>query len=499
MDQSKAEIEQPRILSDLPTGKDFLGFGRYADAFVRIITSSNLETPITIGIHGKWGTGKTFLLKMIETKLRERGIKTVWFSSWRYNQEEELWVALLQSVLNQMSEQSSCFRNLKVNTKVWLRRINWKAIFWETSKTLSLFCISFCISFVLATLLLMLPAIKGKMKPLVMALQASGIISVLKLSLPPVIGLWRRRFSVNLEELVNKVDFEEHIAFLDKIGDEFQEIVRDFVGEHGIVVICVDDLDRCLPEKSIGILEAIKAFIDIKNCVFLLGLDAEVIERHLEKHLKFVQSDAVNYIEKIIQIPFHLPPLKSSDVAEFLKGILEDEELLADIESVGQGLPTNIRKAKRFVNTFCLLDNIARERGMYENEIGQFSRPFLVKWALIIVRFPEFVQDSIAYNALPRVLQQLFDEKQKYDTTDSRYSQLPLEEKTAQFDYWKQRELDNPMVMKHFRDGELENLFLHVGLRFPEEFHMSPYLFLSKMVLPSTPTGLRVQVVGDFD
>lgn len=492
MDQSKAEIEQPRILSDLPTGKDFLGFERYADAFARIITSSNLETPITIGIHGKWGTGKTFLLRMIETKVKERGIKTVWFSAWRYNREKELWVALLQSVLNQMSEQSSCYQSLKVNIKVWLHRINRKAIVREILKTLALICISF----VLAALLLMLPAIKGKMDPLLTALEASGIIVALKLLFPLVVGLWRRTSSVNLEELVNKVDFEEHIAFLDEISDEFQQIVRDFVGEHGIVLILVDDLDRCLPEKATEILEAIKAFIDIKNCVFILGLDSEVIEQHLERHLALDQNDAVNYIEKIIQIPFHLPPLKRSDVAEFLKGILEDKELLADIESVGQGLPTNIRKAKRFVNTFCLLDNIARERGMYE--IGQISRPFLVKWALIIVRFPEFVQDSITYNALPRVLQQLFDEKQEFDT-DSRYSQLPLEEKTAQFDYWKQRELDNLMVMKHFRDEELENLFLHVGLRFPEEFHMSPYLFLSKMVLLSTPTGLRVEVVRDFD
>jgi hypothetical protein len=492
MDQSKAEMEQPKILSDLPTGKDFLGFERYADAFARIITSSNLETPITIGIHGKWGTGKTFLLKMIETKVRERGIKTVWFSAWRYNQEKELWVALLQSVLNQMSEQSSCFQNLKVNIEVWLHRINRKAIFREILKTFALFCISF----VLAALLLMLPAIKGKMDPLVTALQASGMIAALKLSFPLVVGLWRRTFGFNLEELVNKVDFEEHIAFLDKISDEFQEIVRDFVGEHGIVLIFVDDLDRCLPEKAVEILEAIKAFIDIKNCVFILGLDAEVIQQDLERHLALDQKDAVNYIEKIIQIPFHLPPLKRSDVAEFLKEILEDKELLAGIESVGRGLPTNIRKAKRFVNTFCLLDNIARERGMYETE--QISRPLLVKWALIIVRFPEFVQDSTNYNALPRVLQQLFDEKQKYDA-DPQYSQLPWEEKVAQFHNRKQKELENPIVKKHFQNEELEDLFLHVGPQFPEEFHMSPYLFLSKMVLPSTPTGLQVQVVGDFD
>ena len=48
----------------------------------------------------------------------------------------------------------------------------------------------------------------------------------------------------------------------------------------------VDDLDRCLPEKAIGVLEAIKLFLDVENCIFMLGLDQEVIARSVEMKYK---------------------------------------------------------------------------------------------------------------------------------------------------------------------------------------------------------------------
>ena len=48
----------------------------------------------------------------------------------------------------------------------------------------------------------------------------------------------------------------------------------------------MDDLDRCLPGKAVEVLEAIKLFVDAENCMFLLGLDQEVIARGMEMKYK---------------------------------------------------------------------------------------------------------------------------------------------------------------------------------------------------------------------
>ena len=52
------------------------------------------------------------------------------------------------------------------------------------------------------------------------------------------------------------------------------------------LVVFVDDLDRCLPEKAIEVLEAIKLFLDARRCIFILGLDHNVIDRGVEIRYK---------------------------------------------------------------------------------------------------------------------------------------------------------------------------------------------------------------------
>ena len=56
------------------------------------------------------------------------------------------------------------------------------------------------------------------------------------------------------------------------------KLSSEYVGKDGRLVVFIDDLDRCIPEKAIDILETIKLFLNVPQTVFLIGTDKKVIE-----------------------------------------------------------------------------------------------------------------------------------------------------------------------------------------------------------------------------
>jgi len=79
------------VLPDLPTTEDHLDFEASAATLAGILGDENTATPITVGVFGTWGTGKTSLMRMIEAALikqsrHKRGLKahTIWFDAWKY-------------------------------------------------------------------------------------------------------------------------------------------------------------------------------------------------------------------------------------------------------------------------------------------------------------------------------------------------------------------------------------------------------------------------------
>ena len=66
------------IFGDSPTTEDGLDFDYYADILLGIVGNFNVRSPLTIGIHGRWGSGKTRLMRMLEGKFGdEKGVKTI--------------------------------------------------------------------------------------------------------------------------------------------------------------------------------------------------------------------------------------------------------------------------------------------------------------------------------------------------------------------------------------------------------------------------------------
>ncbi|KAF5412028.1 MAG: hypothetical protein C5S47_02310 [Candidatus Methanogasteraceae archaeon] len=94
------ETPKIKVFGDSPTTEDGLGFDYYADILLGIIRDFDIENPLTIGIHGRWGSGKTSLMRMLEKRFGDgRGVKTIWFNAWAYGRDEPIGLALLQQIL----------------------------------------------------------------------------------------------------------------------------------------------------------------------------------------------------------------------------------------------------------------------------------------------------------------------------------------------------------------------------------------------------------------
>ncbi len=95
------------ILSDQPADRDQLNFGPYVRTLVDIISDPGSDTPLTVGVFGDWGRGKTSLMRMVERQLKERtqeeqqafAVLPIWFNAWLYSREGTLWRALIARVL----------------------------------------------------------------------------------------------------------------------------------------------------------------------------------------------------------------------------------------------------------------------------------------------------------------------------------------------------------------------------------------------------------------
>jgi hypothetical protein len=157
-----------------------------------------------------------------------------------------------------------------------------------------------------------------------------------------------------------------------------------------LLVVFVDDLDRCSPENVLKVFEAVKLYLDVAGFVFVLGYDRNVISDSILRQKSYGPAvRASDYIEKIVQITYTLDR-PSDDAAERLVEeyltVAGVADLLAESE---RGLLStrnarNPRRIKRFINNFVVeyqLDADWRELGA----------PLLIRALLLVMYYPEVV------------------------------------------------------------------------------------------------------------
>lgn len=83
-------------------------------------------------------------------------------------------------------------------------------------------------------------------------------------------------------------------------------ITKTLIDAQQRVLIIIDDIDRLTPDETRQLFTVIKALADFPNVVYLLAFDREVAANAIERQSGLPGE---RYLEKIIQVPFELPPV----------------------------------------------------------------------------------------------------------------------------------------------------------------------------------------------
>ncbi len=332
-------------IGDAATVDDLLGFKEAAHLIADSVARVDLDkTPWTIGVFGEWGSGKTSFLRMIDQRLRslEHRIEPIWFNAWRYSHEEKLWTALIQTVLDQMRVTGPWWRRPVVTLRVWYNSLDLRAGGWELFKRLGAFAAR--LAFVAVAFSLIFNAITGRSSPTIEKIVGTfaGPItsteaassSALQLALAGLAllaskpdYLWKVfdiRLGIDFAKFSKRRSYRDRIAFLDEFDEQLRDLVRIAGGGRPIVIV-IDDLDRCLPEQTLQVIEAIKLFLEVRGCVFLLAIDHEIVEQAIASRYKEHTSSAAfgrlgeTYLEKIVQLPVSIPPASRSAAVAFIR------------------------------------------------------------------------------------------------------------------------------------------------------------------------------------
>ena len=324
--------------------EDFLEVDGFAQALGRFIDVC--DTPVTIGIQGDWGIGKTSLLNLLSKYLsprqgRQHSTPHIYVNTWQhaqFKQEEWLGILILNGIVDKLHETFPEQTTTKVDA---------------------------------------VKNVASKLGRFAMGAAGQAIAGRAGLDLKSGLDA----ISGDSDQEVPKMS-----TLLHEYRDKFRELVEAIApGERDRLVIMIDDLDRVTPIRAIELLEAIKNFLDVPKCVFVLAVDYAVIQQGVADRLgsRAQQLHGKSYFDKIIQVPFNMPTT-AYRMDNYILGLL-GWDLRGDKITACDGqnyLPAPTSEAKEHVGYF---------QNITELSVGQ--NPRSIKRVAAFVRLLRMVRD----------------------------------------------------------------------------------------------------------
>lgn len=317
---------------------------------------SNLKSSCTFALNGKWGAGKTFVLKMVERQLRDyqAGEKFVVFhyNCWEYDYYDEPLIAIVSSMLDSIDEYTQFFSG-EVKEKIQSGFVN-------------------------------------TAKQVMKKVACSFIENKTGIDAEDLSDFVEKVQEATSQETHEQHGYNKYYAFHKVVENAREELSK--LAENQTLVIVVDELDRCLPNYAIKILERLHhLFSELENIIIILAIDGEQLDNTVAQ-IFGNKVDTNSYLKKFInfEVPLSLGQVNSGFVQKYSDYISLFTETPSDIRlSIEDYLSAlfsgiNIRTQERLMDRIKMVHNL-----LFAKETKDYSFMCL---ELMILVFSQFEQ-----------------------------------------------------------------------------------------------------------
>lgn len=317
--------------SDKESKIDFLNFNEIAQSTKEIITDKNLM-PISVGVFGDWGAGKSTILELTTDAINKEKDEyiQIQFDAWTFQGYDDAKAALLETIAAALLHKAADDKDLLEKALDFAKRID---------------------------------------KVRFMGLVAEGALAI---SGMPTFGAVKGMFGW-ANDVSEEVEFDIDSDDLSKDGKELGKLrkkadsvlkakqkfsppteIREFRKSYLAllkafdkpVIVYVDNLDRCSPKNTISTLEAIRLFLFLPNTAFVVAADPDMIKLAVPHfHEGASLRHQTDYVDKLIQIPVHVPKPGIAEVRAYLIMLFAQDKNVPEkaFEQIRRGLEESLR------------------------------------------------------------------------------------------------------------------------------------------------------------
>ncbi|OFD41660.1 P-loop NTPase fold protein [Bacillus mycoides] len=374
-------------------GDDSFHHHDYVKNIKRIIMEHN--PPFNIALIGKWGVGKSSIINLLTKELHGKDeYKVFEINAWKY-ENDSLKKAFLKSLWRKLNEDKNAsvlkqyqdmFREFRAGAVIGDKTHNIRGLIEELKPLLVLLGFLFLTSSAaFAGVLLISDIINAFFTENTLKENMVNSFEYFKKNIwmPIIVAPLGAMLKDFVKSSTQQKTADIQLVKPVETADEYEELFKEEIEKYKTknpkfrkLIVIVDDLDRLSPKKVVAALDAIKAFVDVDECIFIVACDENILIQALEKEKLNKSADHIDgelFLDKLFHFRIPLPPIIESDMAQYAlelarqeaEGLVElcgsrFDEIITDILIHAE--VTTPRQVKKLLNTFANNLLIAKAR-----------------------------------------------------------------------------------------------------------------------------------------
>ena len=382
-----------KLIPDIAIGKkdeDRFSHSAFVEWLFSALESS--EDSINIGLFGKWGTGKTGILKLFESKIHSKykdKFHYCYVDCWKLSPEsmrQQLLISIndIYKILSEEEIRNRLYHiteNIEENSsnEKWKDKVG--RLFKQSAPFLGL-----------SSVFLIIGAVLESIYP------GKNLFSTIgSLFFVPLVVELARKIGNNSHAKIQSI---KQVIPPIQSPIEFEKMFDDIVSKtkNRKLIIALDNLDRCEGDLVVEMLSLVKSFMEKKGVFFVVPCDDRAIVEHLKKQHGFEKEEtAINFLRKFFQASVAIPPIIPSLMVEYIEELVQKYKIPANEKVqyvISIALMDNPRRIKQFLNHYIANYHLAleMEKKFIHKGIITSKPEFLAKILVLRDQFPDFYE-----------------------------------------------------------------------------------------------------------